>query len=271
MQNIKIGTSGFSFPDWRNNIYPAGLPQKDELRYYANELKFNCLEINVTYYTIIQEKSAAAITEKTGDDFEFVVKGYKGFTHDPFDNRLDKKPDQEKIKEYIEKFKSSIKPFIKANKLGCILLQFPVFFYPSQESKDYILNCKKMLGNIKIVIEFRNSGWAKKETFEFLKYNNLGFCVVDEPKLPRLMPFVNEVTSDIAYLRFHGRNKNWFNAPTSERYNYLYTDDELKEFLPEIRKMASSGAKTYIFFNNCHAGSAVKNAMKMKDLLKFEI
>ncbi|MCX7698392.1 MAG: DUF72 domain-containing protein, partial [Candidatus Goldbacteria bacterium] len=246
MQNIKIGTSGFSFPDWRNNIYPAGLPQKDELRYYANELKFNCLEVNVTYYTIIKEKSAEAMSEKTNNDFEFVVKGYKGFTHDPFDDRLDKKPDQEKIKEYIEKFKSSIKPFIKANKFGCVLLQFPVFFYPSQKSEDYILYCKKMFGDVKIVVEFRNSGWAKQRTFDFLQYNNLGYCVVDEPKLPKLMPFINKVTSDIAYLRFHGRNKNWFNAPTSERYNYLYTDDELKEFLPEIRKMASSGAKTYI-------------------------
>ncbi len=264
---IKIGTSGFSFPDWRKNIYPEGLVQKDELRYYANELKFNCLEVNVTYYTIIQEKSASAMEQKTGNDFEFVVKGYKGFTHDPFDNRIEKKPDAEKIKEYIKKFKSSLTPFINKNKLGCVLLQFPVFFYPSKESEDYILNCKKNLDGIKIVVEFRNSGWAKQRTFEFLKSNDLGYCVVDEPELPRLMPFINEVTSDIAYLRFHGRNKNWFNAPASERYNYLYTDDELKGFIPEIKKMASSGAKTYIFFNNCHAGSAVKNATKMRDFL----
>ena len=264
---IKIGTSGFSFPDWRNNIYPKGLPQKNELKYYANELKFNCLEVNVTYYTIIQEKSASAMEKKTGDNFEFVVKGYKGFTHDPFDNRLEKKPDMIKIIEDMKKFKSSLTPFINKNKLGCVLLQFPVFFYPSKESEDYILNCKKNLDNIKIVIEFRNSAWAKQKTFEFLKYNNLGYCVVDEPKLPRLMPFINEVTSSIAYLRFHGRNKNWFNAPVSERYNYLYSDNELIDFIPEIKKMASSGAKTYIFFNNCHAGSAVKNAMKMRDFL----
>lgn len=270
MSNIKIGTSGFSFPDWRNNIYPKGLSQQDELKYYANELKFNCLEVNVTYYTIIKERTAEAMVKKTDNDFEFVVKGYKGFTHDPFDNRIDKKPDDEKIKDDVEKFKSSLIPFIESKKLGCILLQFPVFFYPSQKSEDYILKLKKIFNNIKIVVEFRNSKWAQKRTFDFLRYNNIGFCVVDEPQLPRLMPFINEVTSDIAYLRFHGRNKNWFNAPSSQRYNYLYSDKELKEFIPEIRKMALSSFRTYIFFNNCHAGSAVKNALKMKDLLKLE-
>jgi uncharacterized protein YecE (DUF72 family) len=267
MTKIKIGTSGFSFPDWRNNIYPAGLQQKDELRYYYHELNFNCLEVNATYYAIISEKSAIAMEKKTGDNFEFVVKGYKGFTHDPFDNRIEKKTDSEKITDDIIKFKSALNPFIKKNKLGCVLLQFPVFFYPSQQSEDYILKCKKMLDDVKIVVEFRNHEWAKQRTFEFLKYNNLGYCAVDEPRLPRLMPFINEVTSDIAYLRFHGRNKNWFNSPTSERYNYLYGDEELEEFIPEIKKMTSSGAKTYVFFNNCHAGAAVKNAIKMRDFL----
>ncbi|HPD18657.1 MAG: DUF72 domain-containing protein [Candidatus Goldbacteria bacterium] len=267
MTKIKIGTSGFSFPDWRDNIYPAGLPQKDELRYYCHELNFDCLEVNATYYTIISEKSAIAMEKKTDDNFEFVVKGYKGFTHDPFDNRIEKKPNSEKIMDDIIKFKSALNPFIKKNKLGCVLLQFPVFFYPSQQSEDYILKCKKMLDDVKIVVEFRNNEWAKQRTFEFLRHNNIGYCAVDEPRLPRLMPFINEVTSDIAYIRFHGRNKNWFNSPVSERYDYLYSDEELEKFIPEIKKMTLSGAKTYVFFNNCHAGSAVKNAMKMRNFL----
>ena len=89
---------------------------------------------------------------------------------------------------------------------------------------------------------------------------------MDEPKLPRLMPFINKVTSDIGYLRFHGRNTNWFNSSLEERYNYLYSKDELKEFLPEIKKIDMNAKKTFIFFNNCHAGFAVKNAL---DLLKL--
>lgn len=268
---IKLGTSGFSFPDWRNGvIYPEGLSQKEELIYYSKELGFDTLEVNSTYYAIISEKSAAAMEQKTGGGFEFVVKGFKGFTHDPFDNRLEKKPSIEKAMEDVERFKGSLGPFIAAGKLGAVLLQFPVFFYPSKQSEEYMLKCKKALAESPLVMEFRNSGWAKPETFEFLRANEIGYCAVDEPKLSRLMPFINEVTSNTAYLRLHGRNKNWFNAPTSVRYDYLYSDEELKGFIPELDKMADKASKVYLFLNNCHAGSAVKNAMRMRELLKNE-
>ena len=85
------------------------------------------------------------------------------------------------------------------------------------------------------------------------------------------MPFVNEVTSDIGYLRFHGRNTNWFNAPTSERYNYLYSNEELKGFIPEIEKMEKNSERAYIYFNNCHAGKAVRNAQTLKDKLGLSV
>jgi uncharacterized protein YecE (DUF72 family) len=251
-------------------IYPEGLSQKEELIYYSKELGFDTLEINSTYYAIMAEKNAAAMEQKTGGGFEFVVKGFRGFTHDPFDNRIEKKPPLEKAMDDIARFKGSIKPFITAGKLGAILLQFPVFFYPSKESEEYMIKCKKALAGLQVVIEFRNSAWAKPETFEFLRANELGYCAVDEPKLPRLMPLINEVTSGIAYLRLHGRNNNWFNAPSSVRYDYLYNDDELKEFIPELGKMAKKAPKVYLFLNNCHAGSAVKNAMRMRELLKNE-
>jgi len=90
---------------------------------------------------------------------------------------------------------------------------------------------------------------------------------VDEPQLPRLVPFVPRVTSSITYFRFHGRNTNWFNVPTSERYNYLYSDDELRVFVPIIRSADKSSESAYCFFNNCHAGSAAKNARRIKSLL----
>ncbi|PKL91077.1 MAG: DUF72 domain-containing protein [Candidatus Goldiibacteriota bacterium HGW-Goldbacteria-1] len=270
LSNIKIGTSGFSFPDWRKGvIYPQGLSQKEELLYYSKELEFDTLEINASYYTIMAEKTIAAIEQKTPDNFEFVVKGYRGFTHDPFDTRLGaKKPSIQKAFLDIEKFISSLSPLREAEKLGCVLLQFPVFFNPSAESFEYICSCRKAFKEIPLVIEFRNKSWAKDDTFDFLRGNDLGYCAVDEPKQPRLMPFINEITSGTAYFRLHGRSDKWFNAPMEERYNYLYSDDELSDFIPEIKKMASNAVKTYIFFNNCHAGSAVKNAQRLKQLLK---
>jgi uncharacterized protein YecE (DUF72 family) len=81
------------------------------------------------------------------------------------------------------------------------------------------------------------------------------------------MPFAPEVTSRIAYVRFHGRNPNWFNSPVSERYNYFYSDEELAEFVPLIRRMDALAGKTYVFFNNCHAGYAAKNARKFALML----
>lgn len=264
---IRIGTSGFSFPDWRGTVYPKGLQPKDAFDYYLNEFRFDCVEINSTYYTLVSAKSFESMEKKTGPDFEFAVKGYRGVTHDPFDPRIAARPGVDAAMEAMDKFMYSVQPLKEKGKLGAVLLQFPVFFAPSEQSKEYILRCKERAGGAPLVVEFRNSAWNKPDSYDFLRKNGLSFCVVDEPKLPRLMPFINEVTAGPAYLRLHGRNKNWFSAPASERYDYMYSDKELGEFLPEIDKMNKLSAKTFVFFNNCHAGSAVKNAMQLRQLL----
>jgi uncharacterized protein YecE (DUF72 family) len=265
---IRVGTSGFSFKDWRGTIYPADLDPKDNLIYYQERLGFDCVEINATYYTLLSDKSFAGMERKTGEGFEFVVKAYRGITHDPFDKRLgDKKPDSAMAMENIEKFLYSIHPIKEKNKLGAVLLQFPVFFYPTRPYIEYLMACKERFRDIPLVVEFRNRAWAKPETFNFLRKNELSYCSVDEPSLPRLMPFINEVTSDIGYLRFHGRNTRWFNATVDERYNYQYSDEELRAFIPEIKEMNRKSEKMFVFFNNCHAGFAVKNALSLLNLL----
>jgi len=264
---IKIGTSGFSFPDWRGVVYPKDIQPRDTLRYYEQELGFDTVEINFTYYTLPGLKTMEGLAKKTSEKFDFVVKAFRGMTHDPFDSRLEKRPESSEVKDTFGKFVYSMKPLMESNKLGAILLQFPVFFYPRSESKDYILQCREWLGNVPAVIEFRNRAWAKPETFAFLRENGLAYCIVDEPKLSRLMPFVEEITSSIGYLRLHGRNQNWFNVPTSERYNYLYSDKELREFVDPIRRIRQKAQKGYVFFNNCHAGAAARNALQMKSFL----
>ena len=268
---IRIGTSGFSFPDWKGPVYPANLSSGRMLPYYASELGFDTVEINSTYYRIPQPENMRAMARKTPGNFEFVVKGFRGMTHDPFDNRLETKPTQEEVEGYFHKFNEAMEPIAQEGKLGAVLLQYPVFFLPSHENKEYMLKSRDMLMEVPVVVEFRNKAWAKPQTFQFLKENGLGYCAVDEPRLARLMPFVNEVTLNISYLRFHGRNTNWFNAPRAERYNYLYSDDELSEFIPEIEKMEQNSEKTYIFFNNCHVGKAVRNAQALKDKLGLSV
>ncbi|MCX5777479.1 MAG: DUF72 domain-containing protein [Candidatus Firestonebacteria bacterium] len=264
---IRIGTSGFSFLDWKGPVYPKELKTAEMLSYYAGDLKFNSVEVNFTYYALPSEKSFMGMQKKVPKEFVFTVKGNRGTTHDPFDPRIIRKPSIMQAFEDTKKFAVALKPLIAENQLGCVLLQFPFFFNPSEESKEYIVKCRDILKDIPLVIEFRSAEWAKPETLTFLSGNKLGFCAVDEPKLNRLMPYMPEVTSKTGYLRFHGRNNNWFNAPMEERYNYLYSEPELKSFLPDIKKMAGRCKDLFLFFNNCHLGSAVKNADNLRKLL----
>lgn len=261
---IKVGTSGFSFPDWKGMVYPPGLPEREMLSFYEKELGFHVLEVNFTYYTLPSQKSFSAMSQKTSGDFEFVIKSYKGMTHEIRNKETGKMIDNQ---ETFKKFKYSLAPLIGDGKLAGVLAQFPYGFFPNRENVGYLEKFKEEMGGVPLVFEFRNQTWMKEGTFEFLSKNGVGFCIVDEPKLPKLMPYLPRVTSEIGYFRFHGRNPNWFNVPTSVRYDYLYSEKELKEFVPDIKDISKKAARTFVFFNNCHAGSAAKNATQMAKLL----
>jgi uncharacterized protein YecE (DUF72 family) len=261
---IKVGTSGFSFPDWNGTVYPIGLRESDRLAYYEKELGFNVLEVNFTYYTLPSQKSFSAMSKKTSQEFEFVVKAFKGMTHELRDKETGGLVDNQEI---FKKFKYSLSPLIEDGKLTCVLAQFPYGFFPNRDNLGYLERFKNEMTDIPLVFELRNQTWLKDQTFQFLEKNGLGFCIVDEPKLSKLMPYLPRMTSEIGYFRLHGRNPNWFNVPASVRYDYLYNEAELKEFVPDIQDISSKTTKTLVFFNNCHAGSAAKNAAQMAKLL----
>ncbi|HUL21711.1 MAG TPA: DUF72 domain-containing protein [Thermodesulfobacteriota bacterium] len=261
---IKVGTSGFSFPDWKGTVYPEGIREKDMLPFYEKELGFNVLEVNFTYYTLPSQKSLAGMAQKTSANFEFVVKSFKGMTHEIWDKENQTRIDHQ---ESFRKFKYGLVPLIEEKRLACVLAQFPYGFFPNRENLGYLDEFKEEMGNIPLVVEFRNKSWLKEATFQLLEKKEIGFCVVDEPKLPQLMPYHPRATSEIGYFRFHGRNPNWFNVPMKVRYDYLYREEELKEFVPGIKEISKKTAKTLIFFNNCYSGSAAKNAAQMAKLL----
>jgi len=261
---IKIGTSGFSFPDWKGTVYPTSIREREMLSFYEKELGFNTLEINFTYYTLPSQKSFAAMSKKTSKGFEFVVKSFKGMTHEIRDKETGEMVDN---RETFKKFRYSLIPLIEDGKLACVLAQFPYGFFPNRVNFDYLQRFKEEMEEIPLVFEFRNQTWLKEGTFPFLEENRIGFCVVDEPKLPKLMPYLPKATSEIGYFRFHGRNPNWFNVPIKVRYDYLYSEEELREFMPGIKDISKKTAKTLIFFNNCYSGSAAKNAAQMVRLL----
>ncbi len=264
---IKVGTSGFSFPDWKGTVYPESIREGEMLSFYEKELGFNALEVNFTYYTLPSQKSFAAMSKKTSKGFEFVVKAFKGMTHEIKDKETGKMIDNH---ETFEKFKYSLVPLIDEGKLACVLAQFPWGFFPNRESVTYLEKFKEEMSDTPLVYEFRNRTWMKDQTLPFLERNGIGFCIVDEPNLPKLMPYLPRATSEIGYFRFHGRNPNWFNVPMKVRYDYLYTEGELKEFIPDIQDISKKTTKTFVFFNNCYSGSAAKNAVQMAKLVLAE-
>jgi len=261
---IKLGTSGFSFDDWVGVVYPPKIKKQDMLTYYEKELGFKCLEVNSTYYTLPSQKSMEGMLKKVSADFEFTVKAFKGMTHEIWEGDGKTLRDN---RETFDKFNFSVAPLREAGSLSCVLAQFPPWFHPNKVSLDYLRSFGERLAGVPLVVEFRNHIWHTDTTLEFLRENNLGYCAVDEPKLPRLMPFNPRATSPVGYFRLHGRNPRWFNVPVSVRYDYLYSDRELQEFLNPIKEVEALTQATFVFFNNCHVGSAVRNALRLREML----
>jgi uncharacterized protein YecE (DUF72 family) len=253
---IKIGTSGFSYPDWIGTIYPADLPERQHLAFYAAE--FTTVEINMTYYRVPDPRTTQGWARKTPDSFLFSVKAFQGLTHER------EQPD-------FAGFVAAVQPLVQAGKLACILAQFPYSFHPTPANRDYLKQLRDGLSDLPAVVEFREAGWLNQETFDLLRSLRLGFCSVDEPRLKGLMPPVAIATGPVAYVRFHGRNAaKWYNHQEAwERYNYTYSIDELREWAPQIRQLDAAAELTLVYFNNHYAGQAVRGARDLGQLLLF--
>lgn len=256
MGDILVGTSGFSFDDWIGEVYPENTRKQDMLPYYEKILGFTTLEVNYTYYALPSKKTMESFLRRTSDSFSFIVKAHKGMTHEINDV----------TRTQYKMFKEGVSPLGKS--LKALLFQFPYTFIPNQENIDYLKTLKEEFLDYRSIIEFRNARWFEDGHTDILAKLSFGCCVVDEPKLKGLLPFRPSLTSEIGYFRFHGRNRSWFREPVEVRYDYLYSEKELREFVSPIKNIAQRAETTFVFFNNCHLGKAVKNAQMMKELLR---
>lgn len=252
MGKIYVGTSGYSYADWRGTFYPEGTESKDMLKHYARV--FNCVELNFTYYRIPGPSTIASMVRNTPPDFQFTVKANEATTHQQDPTVLDA-------------FKRAIEPAVEADELAGVLCQFPFSFKNTEPNRAYLAELGKDLADYTVIVEFRHDSWITPAIFEFLRANKLAYCSVDEPKLDGLVPPVAEATAQVAYVRFHSRDASKWYAGAKARYDYLYTKEEMSEWLPKVEELNSEAEKTYIFFNNCHAGSAAVNATEFKQML----
>jgi len=259
MAELRVGTSGYSFQDWRGVFYPESIPDSQMLDYYIKY--FDCVEINSTYYRILSPYSFSRMAEKTPPGFAFIVKLHRSMTHD-----------RASMHESIDQFKASIQPLRDANKIHGLLAQFPWGFKNTKMNREHVVMLGSEFSEMDLYVEFRNASWAEHGILKFLQSNGLYYCSVDEPELPGLMPSEAHLSGDKGYVRFHGRNKqSWWRGDSSSRYNYSYMRDELLGWLKDIKKMEPQTKRIYIFFNNCHAGHAAKSAILMKKLLGLDV
>lgn len=268
---IRIGTCGFSFKDWKGVVYPADIKDNEILPYYNHALDFDTVEIDVSYYTLMPVKVVESWLNKTADNFTFAVKLHKDLTLN--EHGKDEDPLWKNNDETFKKFLFSFETMVSTKRLECFLAQFGPLFWKSEKHKEYLLKMKTFFGERPLVIEFRHKSWlapeeAKNDTLRFLAQNGLGYAVVDEPRLRSLAPFVPATTlKNVSYVRLHGRNKAWFEADRDKRYDYFYSDDELKSLVPAVLMLSKETPTTVVYFNNCHAGAALKNAQRMKELI----
>ena len=253
---VRIGTSGFSFRDWKGPFYPENIKQAGMLEYYANY--FDVVEINATYYRIPAAGAFADMARRTDAGFGFVVKLHQTMTHG-----------REGDLQPFADFTAALRPLEESGRLIGLLAQFPASFGRSEDNLSYLGWLRLKLGRYRLFAEFRHVSWLRDEIFGRLRELDIGWCNVDEPQLEGLLPPTAAATGDTAYVRFHGRNDiDWRRPrPGSDRYLYDYTDRELLEWAPKIEALASQCGQTLLFFNNCHFGNAPKNAKTMKKLL----
>jgi len=266
---ILVGTSGYSFEDWIGNFYPPNIRKGDMLKEYAKH--FTVVEVNSTYYRIPHAAVLARMEEKTPPGFQFVIKANQDMTHKG-----------SKDDALYASFKDALRPVVEAGKFGGVIAQFPWGFKPTPQAREHLGFLKEKFADCPLFVELRNAEWISEDLFENLKAAGIGYCSVDEPPLKGLVPPIARVTTDIGYVRLHGRNaKNWWGGSSAgrgkrsvgrgDRYDYLYSDEELKEWVAKIKSMARAATKTYVFFNNCHAGQAARNATLMKELLSLPL
>jgi uncharacterized protein YecE (DUF72 family) len=278
VSNLRIGTSGWNYPagrgTWNGIFYPAApkgrrgkgeaRPKFDELAYYAGH--FDTVEVNTTFYG--QPKAAVAQTwaDRTPAGFEFSLKLYRKLTHAdiPGVPRLDL--------ETIDEYRRGVEPLARAGKIGALLAQFPPSFKQNAESQGYLDALLQRFRGYPIAVELRHRSWSDdfSSTLSLLNAHDAALTQIDEPKF-KVSIRQNQLPniSGFYYMRLHGRNAEqwWKHDKSEDRYNYLYSADELKPFSDTADAARRLVKKFYLYFNNHFASKAVVNAVMIKHQL----
>jgi uncharacterized protein YecE (DUF72 family) len=264
MTRIYVGTSSWSDHE---KFYPPELPSNQQISFYAQH--FAIVEINSTFYRIMPQRNYRLWAQRTPPGFLFDVKPYRQLSwHDR------KKPPDEEV---FDSFAASLQPLREAGKLGAVHFQFPPWFKFEPDNVAYLKHCRERLPQDRVCVEFRHRSWLEGHHVEHLvdtlRGYQVGLTVVDEPQIGSgTVPTVVAVTTPgLCIVRLHGRNaKMWYKRVkrTADRFDYLYTEEELQAWVPNVARLAEEAAEIHVFFNNNQQDYAVRNARQLRDLLQ---
>ena len=295
---VRVGTASWTDPTMTapGVFYPSGARSaEDRLRYYAS--CFSVVEVDATYYSIPAAEMSRRWVERTPDDFVFDVKAHALMTGQPTETKRLPKAVREALPEDVRgkarlygkdlpadvrdevwrQFAAGVEPLREAGKLGAIFLQFPRWVFPSNESREAILDARHRLGDLPLTVEFRHGSWFNEKnadrTLRFLTDNAIPYVMVDEPQgfKSSVPPVVVATSGELAVVRFHGRRADRWetpNIPPAERFRYLYDVDQLADWSPRIAEVARHTSQTHVLMNNCSGNYGSTNAFELAELLE---
>jgi uncharacterized protein YecE (DUF72 family) len=258
---IRIGPAGWSYKDWEGTVYPPHGSKFDHLAYLASF--FDTIEINSPFYRIPPPTHAKSWVRRVADNpnFKFTTKVFRGFTHD----------DASLADADVTAFRHYLDPLADANRLGAVLLQYPWSFKNSDESRDKLAALFNAFDGYPLALEVRHSTFQNEEFLQFLNEHDVAWVNVDQPLFHDSVKPSEAMTGPLAYARLHGRNyEKWFaHGETWERYNYLYSKEELAPWVDRIQTMAAT-KETYVVTNNHFRGQAIVNAVELEESLGMD-
>lgn len=258
---IRIGPAGWSYKDWEGIVYPQKPGAKfDPLEYLARF--FDTIEINSSFYRPFTAATAKSWARRVAAaaDFMFTAKLNRVFTHERGKATAE---DEKQVREGFDALAGG-------GKLGAVLLQFPWSFKNTDEERPYLTKLLDRFKDYPLVLEVRHSSWNNPGIYEWLEELGVGICNVDQPLFSKSIKPAALSTSPVGYVRLHGRNyQDWFRekAPRDDRYNYLYSLDELEPWITRIKEIAKKTKESYVITNNHFRGQAVVNALEIKSTL----
>jgi len=262
---VRIGICSFADEGLLKSWYPRGVStSKARLAYYAE--RFDTVEIDSTYYHLPDPDVTGRWAQRTPPEFVFHVKAHRTMTHH----------EDAPLEQSFAEFRASISPLELSGKLRGVLLQYHPRFKKSAEAKEELTRVRALLDPLVPLVEFRHRSWLEEDeradTLSFLEDESLAYVSVDAPptRASNVLPTVPAATGPIAYVRFHGRNVKTWNIKTeksSERFDWMYSEEELAEWVEELGRLTGETDEVYAMFNNNRDDFAPRSAQLLRGLL----